>query len=540
MSNKNNRNNFLIHGSILAIASIISRMIGLIYRVPLERIIGEVGTGYYTASFEMYSILLIISSYSLPLAVSKLVSVRVANKEYKNAQYIFKHALIFAVGIGLIAAAVDFFGAGLFAKISKYYGARLAIQTLAPTLFILAVLGVFRGYFQGIGTMIPTATSNIIEQIINAIVSVGAAWYLFHLGLDSGKEYAYGAAGGTIGTGAGALAALLFMLFLYCIYRKVIVKRVNRDVNSAKNPVDNIYGMLIITILPVIFNTAVYNISGFLDGQIFSNVEFYKGVEEIQYTGLYGVYSLRYRTLVNVPIAIASALASAIVPVLAENMARNRIRDVKRKIEYSIRFSMIIAIPCAVGMAVLANPIIALIFEPDKTAGHMMQVGAISVVFYSLSTITNSVLQGIDKMKVPVLHAGISVIVHIILLVTLLAGFHMSVDALVYADTFFALLICILNSAAIKRYLGYRQEVTRTFILPAVCAAIMGAAAYFTHYLVYSISQSNILSVALAVILAVIVYGISIVVLHVVDEEELLSVPKGAFLVKIFKKCHLM
>lgn len=541
MSNKKRKQNFLVQGSILAIASLVSRIIGIIYRVPLTRIIGDSGMGYYQFAFEMYSILLIISSYSLPLAVSKLVSARVANGEYKNAQSIFKHALQFATCVGLFVGIIDFAGAGLFVKLSKYSESMLAIQTLAPTLLILSILGVFRGYFQGLGSMMPTATSNIIEQIINAIVSIGAAWLLFRIGLRSGKELAFGAAGGTIGTGVGALAALIFMICVYMLYRNIIRKKIKKDVISDLNPVNDIYKVLIITIIPVIFSTAVYNISGLLDGLIFSNVEFHKGIEESVYAGLYGIYSAKYRTLMNVPIAIASALAASIVPTLVTSMVMKEYRSVKRKIDYSIRFSMIIAIPCAVGLAVLAKPILMLIFGPNTTeAARMMQIGAISVVFYSLSTITNAVLQGIDKMKIPVIHAGISVVTHILLLIIMLSVFDMSIHAVVIADALFALMICILNGLALRKYLNYRQEYRKTFILPTVAAIIMGAVAYYTYTGVYKILNSNVIGIGVAVLFAIMVYALLLLALKVVNEDELMNVPKGASIVRLLKKFHMM
>lgn len=221
-------------------------------------------------------------------------------------------------------------------------------------------------------------------------------------------------------------------------------------------------------------------------------------------------------------------------------MARKDYRGVRKKTEYSIRFSMCIAFPCAVGMAVLGNPIISMIFGPDATAGRMMQIGAVSIIFYSLSTITNSVLQGIDQMRIPVIHAGLSVIVHIAMLVMMLTVFDMSIDAVVYADAFFALFICILNAFAIRRYLRYRQEIVKTFLLPGVCAALMGAATWLVYQLMMMLSHSNVVSVLVSMLVAVGVYGLSLVLLHVVNEEELLAVPKGAMLVKILKKLRLM
>ena len=209
--------NFVIQGSILALAGILVRIIGMLYRMPLNDIIGKQGNGYYTSAFNVYNILLILSSYSMPVAVSKMISARIARGEYRNCSRILKAALIYATVIGGVAAVVLWFGADLFAELIKTPFSRYALKTLAPTIWIMAYLGVLRGYFQGTGTMVPTAVSQILEQIINAIVSVVAAGILFDVGVSinaaqGARDYSYalGAAGGTIGTGAGALTALIY------------------------------------------------------------------------------------------------------------------------------------------------------------------------------------------------------------------------------------------------------------------------------------------------------------------------------------------
>ncbi len=258
------------------------------------------------------------------------------------------------------------------------------------------------------------------------------------------------------------------------------------------------------------------------------------------YSGLYGIYSSKYRVLMNVPIAIASALASSIIPTLVASMTMKEYKSVKRKIDYSIRFSMIIAIPCAVGLAVLSGPIISLIWGPDEMATEMMRIGAVSVVFYSLSTITNAVLQGIDKMKIPVIHAGISVVTHIIILIIMLSVFDMSIQAVVIADALFALLICILNGLALKRYIRYKQEYIKTFLLPGIAAAIMGAVAYYTYTGIYKITGRNVVGIGMAVLFAVLVYGLLLLAFKAVNEDEIRSMPKGAALVRILKKFHML
>ena len=184
MSKKtSNNSNYIFQGAILASASIIVRMIGLLYRIPLGRIIGDVGNSYYSCAFEVYSLILLISSYSLPLAVSKIVSARIGTGARANIGRILKCALGFGVFVGVIGALVAYFGADfLTGTLLNTPEGAICLRVLAPCILIVAVLGVIRGYFQGLGTMIPTAVSQIIEQIVNAVVAVGAAWVLFDYG----------------------------------------------------------------------------------------------------------------------------------------------------------------------------------------------------------------------------------------------------------------------------------------------------------------------------------------------------------------------
>lgn len=183
---KKKESNFVVQGSILAVASIVVRIIGIAYRIPMINIIGDEGMGYYGTAFNVYNIALLLSSYSLPLAVSKMVSARLAGKQYRNAARILRAALCYATIVGAFAAAVIWFGADFFARDVFFMPyAAFALKTLAPTVWIMAYLGVFRGYFQGQGTMVPTAFSQVFEQIVNAIISVAAGSFLFNEALKT-------------------------------------------------------------------------------------------------------------------------------------------------------------------------------------------------------------------------------------------------------------------------------------------------------------------------------------------------------------------
>lgn len=541
--------NFVVQGSILAVAGIIVRLIGILYRVPMTNIIGDEGMGYYSMAFNVYNIMLILSSYSLPLAVSKMVSARMAKGQYRNAVRVLKAALVYATVVGGIACFItwnfaDFFATTAFNTPFCVY----ALKTLAPTIWIMAYLGVLRGFFQGHGTMIPTAISQIFEQVINAVISVVAAGVLFKIGLDSNRVYnttgypqAFGAAGGTIGTGAGALAALLFMLLLFSIYWPVVKRRKRRDRSRRTDSYGDISVTFLFTVVPVIISSAVYNINAVVDNSIMAY-----GMEALgrgkEFLSLWGIYNNKYMLLVHVPLAMANSLSSSLIPSLSGAVARKEKGAVIAKTSLAIRFAMLIAIPSAVGLTVLSAPINNLLFKSgDNTeAIRMLITGSAAVIFLSMSTVTNAILQGINHMNVPVRNAFISLILHIGVLYLMLMVFKMGIYSMVFANIAFAVFMCILNAIAIRRYLNYRQEIVKTFLLPAVASAFMGAAAFGVYKGVTLIIKSNLLGTIFAVLAAIAVYGVLLIKLRCVDEEELYSMPGGTKVIRLSRKLHLM
>ena len=544
--------NFLVQGSILAAASIVSRIIGLLYRLPMTEIIGDTGNNYYSCAFEIYNIMLIISSYSLPLAVSKLVSARVAKGERRQAYQILKGALIFATMAGLVVALIVFFGAELFTSMLQTPLSIFALRILAPVLVVVAILGVLRGFFQGLGNMIPSAVSQVIEQIVNAIVSIWAAYVLFQYGSKIGEVLgdperygaAYGAAGGTLGTNLGAVSALLFMLFVFFAYMRVFKKKMKRERNVEVDSFAYTMKILVVTIIPVLLSTTIYNISGILDQGIFKNLATMQGYTVDQIDVWWGVFSGKYKVLINVPISIASAMAASSVPSLSASFAAGEREKVNNQINAAIRFITVIAMPCCVGLAVLAKPIFSLLFPGTISsldmASTMMWVGAVAVVFYSLSTLTNGLLQGIDQLKIPVRNAGISLVAHLILLVVLMLVFKLNIYAVIIANAFFAFLVCILNALALQRYAGYKQEFVKTFLIPAAASGIMGIVAFGSYSLSYLIIKSNLICIVLSIGCAVITYAVALLLLKGLDEEEIRNFPKGYLLVKVAKKFRLL
>lgn len=552
MSSSKKNSNFLVQGSILAVASIISRIIGLLYRLPMTDIIGDTGNNYYSCAFEVYNIMLIISSYSLPLAVSKLVSARMAKGRRRQAYQVLKGALLFAIIAGTVVALIVYFGAEFFTAALQTPLSVHALKILAPVLVVVAVLGVLRGFFQGLGTMVPSAISQVIEQIVNAIVSIWAAYVLFQYGSKIGEvignpeKYAaaYGAAGGTLGTNLGAVASLLFVMFVFIVYMRVFKRKMKRERNVNVDSFAYTMKILIITIIPVLLSSTIYNISGIIDQGLFKNIAVLQGATTEQIDVWWGVFSGKYKVLINVPISIASALAASSVPALSASFAENDMENVCNQINAAMRFIMVIAMPCCIGLAVLAKPILILLFPSTsdtlELGASMMWLGAIAVVFYSMSTLSNGLLQGIDRMKIPVKNAAISLVAHIAVLIGLMLFFRLNIYAVVIANAFFAFLVCILNSVDIARTTGHRQEIRKTFLIPAICSGIMGVITYFTYQGLYALSESNVISLVISIVLAIIIYAVTLLLFKGLSENEILKFPKGHLLVKLAKKVHLL
>ncbi|MEE3354729.1 MAG: polysaccharide biosynthesis protein [Candidatus Weimeria sp.] len=546
---KKSDTNFLMQGSILAVASIISRIVGLLYRMPLKGIIGKVGNNYYGTAFEIYNIILIISSYSIPLAVSKLVATRVSKGEYKNVYKILKGSLIFAAVSGGTASLVVYFGADYFTAMLRTPMAAIALRVLAPVIFLVAIVGVFRGFFQGLNTMMPTAFSQIAEQIVNAVVSILAAYVLFGYGAKVGRvlgdsgDYAaaYGAAGGTMGTLMGSVTALLFVLFIFAIYKRVLKRKIRRDKVSVDVSYGTVMWVLISTIIPVLLSTTLYNISSIVDQGIFKNLVYWQGYRHKLVSEWWGVYTGQYRVIINVPISIAGAMASSSVPSLTKAYQMGDGELVKKRIHSATRFIMLIAFPCTVGIAVLAGPIQRLLFhDPDPVSAYMLIVGAISVLFYSMSTLSNGLLQGIDKLKLPVRNAAISLVLQAVFLVVLIVVFRLHIYAVVLANAFYAFLMCVLNGWGIHKYSGTRQDVKKTYILPGIASLLMGAIVFGVYFLVEKTLGSNALGTVVSILSGKFSYFIIMLLIKGVTREELLRFPKGSLLIRFAEKLHLL
>ncbi|MGN0242680.1 MAG: oligosaccharide flippase family protein [Lachnospiraceae bacterium] len=539
---KSDNHNFLIQGSILGIASILVRIIGVLYRAPLTGIIGDLGNGYYSSAYNIYAMILLISSFSIPLAVSRIISARLAKQEYRNANRIFKGALIYAVIVGGVAAAFAYVFAPYIIPDEMSRGVT-ALRVLSPTIFLSAILGVFRGYFQGRNTMVPTSISQIFEQIINAVGSVGAAFLLTRTVITAGAEAVAqrGAAGGAVGTGLGVAAGLVYMLYCYNRHRKREMTYIQNDKTETIESYRSILKIIFTTVTPVIFSSFIFNVNSTVDQYLYAMIMGWKGFGEELITTWYGIYSVKYTVMVGVPVAVAAAISTAVIPSITVVYEQKRMQDTYQKIDMTMKFSMLIAIPAAVGMSVLSKPILSLLFSGELAlASRLLTIGGITIVFTSLSTVTNAILQGLGQLKAPVHNAVLSLLLHCIALIAMLYFTSWNLYSMIAATLVFGVAMCWLNQRALYRFIGHRMKIKETMVLPAIASAFMGVAAYFSYALWHKVVASNVICLAIAIVIAVVVYGIFLLLSGAITKEELTVFPMGNHLCRVAQKLRLL
>lgn len=548
----NKKGGFIMQAGILAAAGIVVRLIGILYRSPLVAIIGDEGNGYYNTAYAIYTIILLVSSYSIPSALSKVIAARLAKREYRNAQRIFHCAFIYVIVVGGIGSAACFFGAELFVG----QNSAAVLRVFAPTIFLSGLLGVLRGYFQAHRTMLQTSLSQILEQIFNAGISILAAYLLMQVVVeqDTTTQAIYGAAGSALGTGSGVLIALIFMWLIYLLNRPSIQKRLSKDRTKEVLSYGQVFGIIIGMVTPVILSTFIYNLNTVSNLKFYQGLmQMFKGYDEVQATTNYGLYSGKAMQIINIPVAIASSMSAAIIPTIARTYEVHAREETNYKIAQAIKVTMLISIPSAVGLFVLAKPIVLLLY-PQKASvdivAALIRTMAVAVVFYALSTLTNAVLQGTGKVNKPVTHALFALIIQTLILVPLLLYTNLDLYALCIATVLYSFLMCIMNGYSIKKHLSYDQEMFRTFLLPFLAALGMGIVTAGVYYglakgmelagFTGSEMLQNIICLIPSLIAAVLTYFALAIKSGAIRKNELKSMPKGHILLRVAQKLHLI
>lgn len=541
MANKNKNRSFLMQGGTLASAAIIGRLIGLIYRIPLTSIIGDEGNNYYGCAFDIYNIMLLISSYSLPMAVSKLVSSYRSKGELKNAYKVLKCATGFALAVGSAACLLVFFGARYITGTIFHTPLSLyALWVLAPTLLITALLGIYRGFFQGMENMFPSAVSQVLEQLVNAAVSVLAAYFLSSGGMrigkvlanESGYRAAYGAAGAALGTTVGAAVSLVFLYILFRAFSRSSKRRMGRE-HARKVTSRQLFRIMLLTVLPILGASVLYNINIVAEQGIFKHMMKDAASPE-QISAWWGIFSGKFKTLVNFPVAVAAAIGAACIPGIASARAKKDKGDVEKKTELVIRFCVLIAFPFSFGLMLLSAPIMEFLFQDtEPLASGLLLAGGATIIFYSLSTVAMGILQGIGKLRLPVINSAAALILHLITLVVLLKYTDLKIYAVVAAMAVFSISATLLDLFALVRCGVWTPEFMKTFLLPAVCAMIMASFSWVIEFGLSQVTVHKYVTVPVAIVCGILIYFALLLILRALTKEEMKMFPGGRLVLRL-------
>ena len=523
--------------TVLAVAGIISKFLGAAFRIPLTNWIGAEGMSYYGAAYPVYSFFLILATAGLPVAISRMVSERIAIGDYKNAHKSYKVSLYVMVAIGVLSFLICFFGAGIITQRMGNPDAKYSIMAIAPALLLAPIASSFRGYFQGQQNMFPTAISEICEQFFRVIVGLTLSYILISKGLQ------YASAGATFGASAGLIAALVV---LPIIYKKTSANRQAR-INESTNPEESTKSLakeLVEIALPITIGSTIMPLMWIIDAGIV--------MTRLQATGWslamskvkYGLISGFCDPLVAFPGVFVDAISISLIPAVTAAFTLKRKDELDHNIQTGIKTMMVVAYPCAIGIIVLAAPILHLLYpaQPDEVemAVPLLQITALTVITLSMMRTFSSCLQGIGKMVLPVINLIIGAVAKIILSYVLVGIPAINVNGAAVGSVCAYLIAGVLNYRALKKYDNIDIDLKGTFISPFISSGIMGVATIAVYKLLYAVCGSNALSTLIAILVAVVMYFVLIFVTKTVSKEEAYMLPKGDMIVRVANKLHLI
>ena len=527
----------------LMFSQVFIKILGLVYRWYLtnKEGFGDAGNAIYSAGYNIYALLLTISSIGVPNAVSKLISERVTKGDEKGAHRIFKVALGTFSIIGLIGTLILLIGAKPIALSMGLPEAEMVLVVLSPALFFVAICSVFRGFFNGQSKIKVTANSQTLEQVFKTVFTIIVVELVV---VYAGTNTSLMAAGATFATTLSVMMSFFYVFAYYKIHKKE--KLVDNPTNikssimgkSALNIAKTILWVSIPMSLSAILTSINKNIDNFT---VIKSLLTYLPYEEAR--NQYGILSGKVELLTSLPLSFNVAFATALVPAIAAAKARNRIEDGVKRISFSLLTTIIIVLPCVVGMVVFADPILHLVFPGAPEGAYIMQVCVLATIFTAMEQTINGALQGLGKIFVPAIALTIGVTLKFILNKILVP---ISPDVFFLggaAGAAFATDVCHfvafwISFMVLKRTVDLKLNFNKTCIKPLVASLLMAATSYGIYMLLLSIIPAKLATI-IALVVAVVVYVLSILILKVFNKEEIYMLPKGNIIYAILLKLRL-
>ncbi|MBR1803104.1 MAG: polysaccharide biosynthesis protein [Clostridia bacterium] len=531
---------FMKNVLILMFAQIMVKVLGLIYKFVITNFdgFGDTGLGYYSAGYQIYALLLALSSIGIPSVVSKLVSERLAIGDNKGAQRIFKLCMTFFTGLGVILSIGLFFGAEFIATaVFNVPDTKYVMRVLAPAISFVAASAVLRGYFAGQNDMKPTSYSQIIEQFFNCVLSITFVYALI------GKEPYIMAAGGNLST---TLAIVLTFVYLIAYYKKKKIKVDKNQVSPEKNKTAGQLLKVILTIsVPVTISSIISVVNPLIDTATVSRciqaafASIYPIKEELEAfaMSMTGILS-KVDTIVGLPIAINVAFSTALTPAISASLAKKDYDSASKRMSFSLFASLVIVIPCACGFIALAQPILNLIY-PSATAGAgVLMLCSVSMIFIALSQTINGGLYGLGKTYVPAIALAVGAAVKFILNLVLISNPNIGIYGAGISSIICQIIAFSICFTTLNRNIRLKIEWGRMLLAPIVSGIIMGGAVYFINAWLSNVIRPRI-STVIAILCGAMIYLLAILFLRVLKKEDIMMIPFGSKIYALLVKLHI-
>lgn len=518
----------------LMFSQVLIKLLGLVSKIFLtnKEGFGDVGNGIYASGYQIYAMLLTISSIGVPNAISKMISERVAVDDYKGAHRIFRIAMLTFGVIGLTGTLILFFGAGAIANAIEVPEAMLSLQALSPSITFVTIASVLRGYFNGLDKVSVTAKSQSLEQVFKTLITILAVEFV---GMSTGLDTTYMAAGANLATTLSVLLSFAYIVMYYRNFRKIVMPKIKEATNYKYERVKRIVRNILIVSIPITLSAIMSTLSKIVD-----IVTVVKGLKtflpDVMAKAQYGILSGKVDTLATLPLSFNIAFATALVPSVSGLMARGDSSTASKRISLSLLITMIIGLPCTFGMITFAEPILNLLFPNAPDGAFLLQIFSLTIIFAVLMQTTNGALQGLGRIIVPAVTSFIGVAFKLILNLVLVPNPEFGVNGAAIASVVNNFLAFFLSFIVLKRTIKLNLNFTKFILKPTIATIAMCACSYY----LFTILAGGIISVKLAtilsIIIAVVIYLVMVVILKVFDEDEITMIPYGTKIYKILKK----
>lgn len=517
---------------VLMLSQVVIKIVGLIYKLYLtnKEGFGDRGNAIYGAAFQIYALFLTVSSIGVPNAISKLVSSKVAVGDNKGAYRIFKIAFAMFGLLGFIGSSILFFGANYIANVYlQIPEAELTILALSPSVFLVSIASVLRGYFNGRENLSVTANSQSLEQIFKTIFTILIVEQIASISCSNTVLMAGGA---TLATTLATLFSLVYLYRYFVKRKKEVWQEVISSKKYRKDSVMKIVKSILVVSVPIalcaLFSATTKTIDALTVVRILKD---FIGEEEA--TLQYGILSGKVDTLITLPFSFNIAFATALVPTVSAAIAKREMHIAKRRIEFSILVTILIGLPCTICMCIFSNQILDLLFPNASSGAEMLEIASWTIIFVVLTQTINGALQGLGKVNTPVIAFAFGAIIKLIfniLLIPIIGVKGAIVSSILSHITSF--IICFIS---LKRNLDISFRISKFLIKPLIASIIMAVCSYYIYIKLYLIVPQKLLLI-ISLLIGIIVYIISIFVLKILSEDEIYMIPYGQKMYRRIKR----